>query len=164
MKHRFLRRLAIATLIGISASTLAAPIVSAQLKPPPSAAGNWSFKTGQLRGDCDISGDMVIRETAKRTYICSFKAVQTCRGRLPRAINTEQSCIATQAGDAVVITSKVEKIVSVDPNYLMEGMDKLYAADNFKVTINRRGDEMDGRFESLSTSIVKFVRQQDLVS
>ena len=164
MKHRFLRRLAIATTIGLVTSALAAPIVSAQLKPAPSAAGSWTFKTGQLRGDCDISGDMVIRETAKRAYACTFKAVQICRGRLPRAIHTEQSCIATQAGDAVVITSKVEKILSVDPKELMEGMDQLYAADNFKVTINRRGDEMQGRFESLSTSIVKFVRQQDLVS
>ena len=164
MKHRFLRRLAIATIISVSASAAAAPIVYAQLKPPPSAAGSWTFKTGQLRGDCDISGDMVIRETAKRAYICTFKAVQTCRGRLPRAIHTEQSCVATQAGDAVVITSKVEKIVSVDPGELMQGMDQLYAADNFKVTINRRGDEMDGRFESIGTALVKFVRQQDLVS
>lgn len=164
MKQSFLQRLAIATIIGVSASALTAPLVSAQLKPPPSAAGNWSFKTGQLRGDCDISGDMVVRETAKRAYVCTFKAVQICRGRLPRAIHTEQSCIATQTGDAVVITSKVEKIVSVDPRELMEGMDQLYAADNFKVTINRRGDEMDGRFESIGTAVVKFVRQQDLVS
>src|SRR5262245_23031511 len=110
MKHRFLRRLAIATIIGVSGSALAAPIVSAQLKAPPSAEGSWTFKTGKLRGDCDISGDMVIRETAKRAYTCTFKAVQVCRGRLPRAIHTEQSCVATQAGDSVVITSKVEKI------------------------------------------------------
>jgi hypothetical protein len=164
MKHSFIRRLAIATIISVSASAVTAPVVDAQLKSAPSAAGSWSFKTGQLRGDCDISGDMVIRETAKRAYACSFRAVQVCRGRLPRAIHTEQSCIATQTGDSVVITSKVEKIVSVDPRELMEGMDRLYAADNFKVTINRRGDEMDGRFESLSTALVKFVRQQDLVS
>jgi hypothetical protein len=164
MKHLFLRRLAIATIIGVSAATLAAPVVSAQLKPAPSAAGSWNFKTGQLRGDCDISGEMVIRETAKRAYACTFKAVQVCRGRLPRSIHTEQSCVATQAGDSVVITSKVDRIVSVDPKELMEGMDRLYAADNFKVTINRRGDEMDGRFESLSTALVKFIRQQDLVS
>jgi hypothetical protein len=164
MKHSFIRRLAIATIIGVSASALAAPVVSAQLKPAPSAAGSWSFKTGKLRGDCDISGDIVIRETAKRAYVCTFKAVQTCRARLPRTIHTEQSCVATQTGDSVVITSKVEKIVSVDPRELMEGMDRNYAADNFDVTINRRGDEMDGRFESLSTAIVKFIRQQDLVS
>jgi hypothetical protein len=161
MKQSFIRRLALATVMSLAASALAAPVVFAQLKPPPSAAGNWSFKTGQLRGDCDISGDMVIRESAKRAYTCTFKAVQICRGRLPRAIHTEQSCIATQTGDAVVITSKVEKIVSVDPKELMEGMDENYAADNFRVTINRRGDEMDGRFESLTTSIV---RQQELVS
>jgi hypothetical protein len=164
MKQGFIRRLAFATMISVLASTLAAPVVGAQLKPPPSAAGSWTFKTGQLRGDCDISGDMVIRETAKRSYTCAFKAVQTCRGRLPRAIHTEQSCIATQVNDAVVIISKVEKIVSVDPEELMAGMDRNYAADNFKVVINRRGDEMEGRFESLSTSIVKFVRRQDLVS
>lgn len=164
MKHSFIRHLAIATIIGVSATALAAPVVNAQLKPAPSAEGNWSFKTGKLRGDCDISGDMVIRETAKRTYACTFKAVQICRGRLPRAIHTEQSCVATQAGDSVVITSKVEKIVSVDPKDMMDGMEANYAADNFNVTINRRGNEMDGRFESLSTAIVKFIRQQDLVS
>ena len=164
MKHSFIRRLAFATVMTLAASALAAPLVFAQLKPAPSAAGSWTFKTGQLRGDCDISGDMVIRETAKSAFSCTFKAVQVCRGRLPRAIHTEQSCIATQAGDAVVITSKVDKIVSVDPKELMEGMDRLYAADNFKVTINRRGDQMEGRFESLSTALVKFQRQQDLVS
>lgn len=164
MKHRFIRRLAIATIASLAASPLAAPVVFAQLKPAPSAAGSWSFKTGQLRGDCDISGDMEIRETSKNAYVCKFKAVQICRGRLPRAIHTEQSCIATQTGDAVVITSEVEKIVSVDPRELMEGMDKLYAADNFRVTINRRGDQMDGRFESLSTARVLFQRQQELVS
>ena len=91
---------------------------------------------------------MVIRETARHTYACTFKAVQTCRGRLPRAIHTEQSCVATQAGSEVTITSKVEKIVSVDPDTMMPGMDMNYAPDNFIVTINRRGDEMDGRFES----------------
>jgi hypothetical protein len=32
------------------------------------------------------------------------------------------------------------------------------------VTINRRGDQMDGRFESLSTARVLFQRQQELVS
>lgn len=164
MKHSFIRRLALATITSLAAGAFAAPAVVAQLKPAPSAAGSWTFKTGQLRGDCDITGDMVIRETARRSYSCTFKAVQTCRGRLPRAIHTEQSCIATQAGDAVVISSRVEKIVSVDPAELRQGMEKLYAADNFEVTINRRGDEMQGRFESLSTSIVKFVRQQDLVS
>ena len=63
MKQSFIRRLAFATIASLAASALAAPVVSAQLKPAPSAAGNWSFKTGQLRGDCDISGDMVIRET-----------------------------------------------------------------------------------------------------
>ncbi|HEX5006926.1 MAG TPA: hypothetical protein VFV70_07415 [Hyphomonadaceae bacterium] len=164
MKHSFIRRLAFATLMTLAVSALAAPVVFAQLKPAPSAAGSWTFKTGQLRGDCDISGDMLIRETAKNAFSCTFKAVQVCRGRLPHAIHTEQSCIATQKGDAVVITSKVDKIVSVDPKELMEGMDRLYAADNFKVTINRRGDQMEGRFESLSTALVKFQRQQDLVS
>ncbi len=164
MKQTLFRRLAAATIVCVSVGAVVPPASFAQLKPAPSAAGNWSFKTGQLRGDCDISGEMQIRETAKRAYACSFKAVQICRGRLPRAIHTEQSCVATQAGDSVVITSKVEKIVSVDPDYLMEGMDRNYAPDNFKVTINRLGDEMDGRFESLSTSLVKFVRQQDLLS
>jgi hypothetical protein len=164
MKHRLFPRLAIATIIGLAASVIAAPVVSAQLKPAPSPAGGWSFKTGQLRGDCDISGDMVIKETARRTYSCTFKAVQTCRGRLPRAIHTEQSCIATQTGSEVTITSKVEKIVSVDPDALMPGMDQRYAPDNFIVTINRSGNEMDGRFESIGTALVKFRRQQDLTS
>lgn len=164
MKHSFIRRLAFAMITSLAAGALSAPAVFAQLKPAPSPAGSWTFKTGQLRGDCDISGDMTIRETAKRAYACTFKAVQICRGRLPRAIHTEQSCIATQTGASIVITSKLEKVVSVDPEERLPGMDRDYAPDNFKVVINRRGDEMEGRFESLSTSIVKFVRQQDLVS
>jgi len=139
-------------------------MVSAQLKPAPSPAGDWSFQTGELRGGCDISGDMIITETAKRTFSCTFKAVQTCKGRLPRTIHTEQSCIATQTSSEITITSKVEKIVSVDPDTMMPGMDDRYAADNFIVSINRRGDEMDGRFESIGTAMVKFRRRQDLVS
>jgi hypothetical protein len=161
MKHPFLRRFAASACLVLG---LCAPVVSAQLKPAPSPVGDWSFQTGELRGGCDISGDMLIVETAKRTYSCTFKAVQTCKGRLPRAIHTEQSCIATQAGSEVTITSKVEKIVSVDPASMMPGMDQRYAADNFIVRINSRGDEMDGRFESIGTALVKFRRRQDLVS
>lgn len=163
MKLRFFRRSA-APFIVLVLAVIAAPVVSAQLKAGPSPAGDWSFQTGELRGGCDISGDMTIVETAKRTYSCTFKAVQTCQGRLPRTIHTEQSCIATQAGSEVTITSKVEKIVSVDPEAMMPGMDQRYAADNFIVRINSRGDEMDGRFESIGTALVKFRRRQDLVS
>jgi hypothetical protein len=43
-------------------------------------------------------------------------------------------------------------------------MDQRYAPDNFIVTINRSGNEMDGRFESIGTALVKFRRQQDLTS
>ncbi len=145
-------------------AAIAAPLVWAQLKPAPSPAGDWSFQTGELRGSCDISGDMTITKTSARTFACTFKAVQTCKGRLPHTIHTEQSCVATQAGAEVTITSKVDRIVSVDPKALMQGMDERYAPDNFIVRINTRGDEMDGRFESIGTALVKFRRRQDLVS
>lgn len=164
MRHHCLRRSAATAPAVLIIGAIAAPMASAQLKPAPSPAGVWSFQTGELRGGCDISGDITIEEKGRRSYSCTFKAVQTCKGRLPRAIHTEQSCLATQAGSEVIITSKVERIVSVDPDTLLAGMDQRYAPDNFVVHINRRGDEMDGRFESIGTALVKFRRRQDLVS
>lgn len=143
------------------------PFASAQLKKAPSPAGVWEFSTAEMSDKCTISGEMKIvpdGSKSSKAFTCTFKAVQDCTGGEIRTIHTEQSCSADQTGSSLNIISRVDKIVSVKPEALMKGMDKRYFPDNFKVTINVRGDEMDGMFESLGVAPVKFRRKQDLVS
>lgn len=144
-----------------------APAASAQLRKAPSPEGAWEFKTAELYDSCTISGEMEItREggAASKIFTCTFRAVQACtRGNI-RTIHTEQSCSASQTGSQVNIISKVDKIVSTEPPELMKGMLQRYAPDNFKVSINPRGDEMEGMFESQGEAPVKFRRKQELTS
>ena len=135
------------------------PIASAQ-----SPAGVWGFMTDELSDSCTISGEMTIKQASDKRFSCTFKAVQSCRLRLPKTIHTDQSCAAVQVGKQVSITSRVDKIVSVDPSVMRVGMEDRYAPDNFIVTLNEGGDEMDGLFESLGTAPVKFRRRQELTS
>jgi hypothetical protein len=150
----------------VAPALLACGLTSAALAQAaaPSPVGTWGFITTELSDTCTISGEMTITQTKPKMFSCTFKAVQSCRARLPRTINTDQTCVATQSGAEVSITSKVDKIVSVDPSSMMKGMDRRYAPDNFVVTINRRGDQMSGQFESMGTAPVKFRRHQDLTS
>ncbi len=61
-------------------------------------------------------GDMATTtQTADRTYKCAFKAVWACELRLPKAVHTEQSCVATQTGFDLIVTSKLLKVGPVDP-------------------------------------------------
>jgi hypothetical protein len=99
-----------------------------------------------------------------KRYTCTFRAVQACTRGVIRTIHTDQSCSADQSGSQVNILSKVEKIVSTEPPALMKGMFERYAPDNFKVSINPRGDRMDGMFESQGEAPVKFRRKQELTS
>jgi len=132
-------------------------------KSAPSPAGSWSFKTQPMAYGCVLSGDMTITKTSSKSFKCRFKAVWSCKTRAPKAVNTDQSCIATQTGDNLIITSRIEKITKVDPPEMLEVSKSNYAADHFNVTINAHGDEMDGLFKSYGQSPVKFRRQQDLV-
>jgi len=168
MKHHLFQRPAaagLAVLVGFS--LCAAPIALAQLKKAPSPEGTWDFKTAELNDKCTISGEMTIGETGSgdtRRFTCRFKAVQACTGGSIRKISTEQSCTLTQAGPKVTIISKVERIVATEPPELMKGMDRRYFPDNFYVSINTRGDEMEGMFESQGEAPVKFRRKGELIS
>lgn len=169
MKHFFNARLARLIAPCVLGALVAAsiPAASAQLKKAPSPEGRWEFKTAELYDSCTISGEMEIRsegDKGAKTFTCTFRAVQACtRGNI-RTIHTDQSCSASQTGSQVNIISKVEKIVSTQPVELMKGMMQRYAPDNFKVSINPRGDEMDGMFESQGEAPVKFRRKQELTS
>ncbi len=145
----------------LAAATLQA--ADAQMQKAPSPAGSWGFRTEKMGYGCALSGDMTITKTADGTFRCAFKAVWSCELRLPKAVHTEQTCIATQAGFEVIVTSKLEKIGPVDPAELTERMKASYAADHFKVTINSRGDEMDGLFRSYGQAPVKFRKRLELI-
>ena len=147
----------------IVAMTLALPGASAQMKKAPAVAGSWGFATEPMGYGCTLSGDMTISQTSDKSYKCAFTAVWSCKLRLPKAVHTEQSCIATQAGYDVIITSKMEKIAKVDPAEMLQTMRKAYAADHFTVKVNWRGDEMDGIFKSYGQAPVKFRKRLDLI-
>lgn len=152
-----------AALLAAMLAVLAPPSVDAQMKKAPAPTGSWGFKTEKMGYGCALAGDMTITQTADKTYKCSFKAVWSCELRLPKAVHTEQSCVATQAGYDVLITSKMEKIAKVEPAAMLEQMRERYAADHFTVKINWRGDEMDGIFKSYGQAPVKFRKRLDLV-
>ena len=159
-----MKRAALALIVLAACS---APLAFAQLKKAPSPEGKWEFKTEILNDQCTISGEMQITELGEgdmRRFTCKFRAVQACTGGSIRTIQTDQSCTLTQTGPKISIISKVDRIVSTDPAELMKGMDRRYAADNFFVTINTRGDQMDGMFESMGEAPVKFRRKGELIS
>lgn len=140
------------------------PFADAQLRKAPSPAGDWGFKTEKMGYGCALAGEISIKQMPDKSYSCSFKAVWGCELRQPKSVETDQSCIATQAGSDITITSKIDRIVKVDPPEMMDFMRQRYAADHFAVKINTRGDEMDGTFHSYGEAPVKFRRKHDLVS
>jgi hypothetical protein len=172
MKHLLFKRPAVAGLaIALGLALLASPLAVAQLKKAPSPAGNWEFKTAPLNDRCIIAGDMQIREIGSgpdsksgKRFSCTFRAVQSCTSGEIRTIHTDQTCQLAQAGSKISMVSKVERIVKTEPPELMNGMDRRYMPDNFYVTINAEGDEMDGMFESMGEAPVKFRRKGALIS
>lgn len=156
-----------------SRRTLAALATSALvLLPAPTGAqtpsatpdGWWRFATEEMGAGCSLAGDIRFTRKADKSYTCKFTATWTCKQRVPRSVQTEQSCIATQTGENVVVTSKMEKITLVDPSSMTQQMQNEYAADHFSVKINRAGDRMDGLFRSYGQAPVVFRKQEDLIS
>lgn len=152
-------RITLAT--ALAAATLQA--AGAQMQKAPSPVGSWGFKTEKMGYGCDLAGDMTITQTADKTFKCAFKAVWACEQRLPKAVHTEQSCVATQKGFDVMVTSRIVKIGPVDPVELTDRIKSNYAADHFTVKINTRGDEMDGLFKSYGQAPVKFRKRLELI-
>lgn len=138
--------------------------IGAQTPPPASPAGAWQFATETMGAGCSLSGNINFVRKADRSYTCRFSAIWACEQRAPRAVHTEQSCVATQTGENVMITSKIEKIGKVDPANMAMLMQEQYAADHFSVKINRLGDRMDGLFRSYGQAPVVFRRQDELIS
>ncbi|MDP3494297.1 MAG: hypothetical protein Q8R82_14385 [Hyphomonadaceae bacterium] len=161
MKHT--QRLGLAAVLVCLATTPILPSAHAQLRQAPVPVGSWGFETEPMGFGCTLSGDMTITQTGDKSYKCAFEAVWACKLRMPKAVHTEQSCIATQSGQQVIITSRIDKISRVDPAMMMETMKANYAADHFNVTINWRGDEMDGIFKSYGQAPVKFRKRLDLI-
>jgi hypothetical protein len=147
----------------VLACALALP-AAAQLKKSPSPEGAWSFATNDFRGGCRLSGDITLTETKANAFSCSFEAKWTCDTGPLRSVRTQQSCSATQAGAKILVTAKLDKIVSADPADAMSWLKAAYAPDNFDVTINAHGDEMNGLFKSYDIAPVKFRRKAELIS
>ena len=143
------------------ALVFAAPAVAQTSRSP---VGSWTFTTAATDKGCALSGDMVVMTGKDKRFPCTFKVVETCSERLPRAIHTEQSCTIIQTDAKVAVTSKVEKVVSVDPLTMMEEEVSGYLPDNFKLTINPHGDMMTGAYSSHRTAVAVFRRRQELVS
>lgn len=137
---------------------------SAQLKKSPSPEGDWQFATTSFRDGCMLSGEINLNETKANTFSCAFEATWACKGGALRSVRTQQTCTATQTGAKVIVTAKLEKVVSADPAEAMSWLKTAYAPDNFDVTINTRGDEMTGLFKSHDIAPVKFRRKGELIS
>jgi hypothetical protein len=147
--------------LALLALAFAAP---AQAQTSLSPVGLWTFTTAATDKGCALSGEMVVMAGKDKRFACTFKVVETCTERLPRAIHTEQSCTIIQTDANVAVNSKVEKVVSVDPITMMEEEVAGYLPDNFKLTITAHGDTMTGAYSSHRTAVAVFRRKQELVS
>ena len=143
---------------------VSASAAEAQLKKAPSPEGGWNFATTTFRADCALTGEMTVRKTGDNAFSCTFNAEWSCRSGPLRRVKTEQSCVATQAGAAFTVTSKLDRVISADPGETLTWLRQAYAPDNFEVTINGRGDQMDGMFKSYDSAPVKFRRKGELIS
>lgn len=110
-----------------------------------------------------MSGEMTVNAT-RSGYTCSFTAFQTCSAGAIQKIRTAQSCTLERKDGKLHITSKLEKIVSVEPPVIMEMVKAGYAPDNFILGMNALGDTMSGLFLSIGQAPVTFVRIEELVS
>lgn len=137
---------------------------SAQMPSTATPTGAWQFATEKMGAGCSLSGNINFVRKADKSYTCKFNAIWACEQRAPRTVHTEQSCVATQTGENVIITSKIEKIGKVDPVSMAELMQQQYAADHFSLKINRLGDRMDGLFRSYGQAPVVFRKQAELIS
>ncbi len=130
---------------------------------PASPVGEWSFITGKMRNECVLSGAMSVTRKADKTLICRFTADWSCKTGFMKSVQTTQTCTARQAGQDIVVTSRIEKITRSDPADLLDYMRANYAADHFKLKINTRGDEMRGLFHSYGQAEVIFRKHHDLI-
>lgn len=146
----------------VAGACLASPALAETKAATP--VGEWAFETAKVNSNCALSGDMSIWKT-RDGLSCRFVATQSCTGEPPMTIKVAQTCKATQKGAAIEIVSKIDRTVSVTPKDMKAQVDEFYAPDNFSVRINKAGDEMTGRFHSLSEAAVRFWRHKnDLVS
>jgi hypothetical protein len=153
-------------IFALTCLALAAPAMAQTSATKKTPLGAWRFETAMVNLNCKLTGDMqVTKAPTTGAYSCKFVAVQSCTGKPPLEFKVQQSCIATQAGSRVTITSKIDKIVSVKPEDMFATVKNGYAADNFEVTLNAAGTEMRGMFHSLNDATVRFWRpHSDLVS
>jgi hypothetical protein len=151
---------------GFALSSLVALVIAfpAGAQASNSPAGVWTFSTSPTEKGCSISGEMVVSRSKNQHFPCSFKAAETCTQRLPRSINTEQTCTLDQMGKTIAIISKLTHVVSVDPAEMLKEEIEGYLPDDFKLTINAHGDLMMGAYASHRTAPAIFHRKQELVS
>jgi hypothetical protein len=158
MKHASSRRL----IAGLAFACLVMQPTYAE-PAPATPVGEWSFITGKMGNSCVLSGEMSVTRKADKTLVCRFTADWSCTSGMMKSVGTVQSCTAKQAGQDVVVTSKVEKITRSDPVELLDYMRANYAPDHFKVKLNTRGDEMRGLFHSYGQAEVVFRKHHDLI-
>jgi len=158
MKHATSRRL----VASLAFSCLILQTASAD-PAPASPLGEWSFITGKMGNSCVLSGQMSVTRKADKTLTCRFTADWSCKTGTMKSVGTVQACTVKQAGQEVVVASRIEKITRSDPAALLDYMRDNYAPDNFKLKINTRGDEMRGLFHSYGQAEVVFRRHHDLI-
>lgn len=172
-----LRALALVSIVAASAGVALAQLKQqpkTPAKPAPQAKpvdaqhsplGHWRFSTPEIAASrCTISGDMSVFKAGPSGYACKLTVFQTCTAGAIGKIRTSQSCGVSMEKGKLKFASHVDKIDSVDPPEIMEMVKARYAADNFLVQMNAKGDQMDGMFISLSEAPVTFQRVEDPIS
>ncbi|MBI1340005.1 hypothetical protein GC169_07330 [bacterium] len=123
-------------------------------------SGDWLFETGVFDGNCKISGTFRFMSTrVPDTYTCVFTSEQVCEGSTAY-VKVKQSCTAQRIGSRVAIKSKVAEIIEERPF-----ADGLYFADNFIVSVTKKGAELvGGHYDEIRTATARFWRDLELLS
>lgn len=123
-------------------------------------AGDWKFETGVFDGSCKITGSFrFIQTRSKDTYTCEFESEQFCSAD-QTSVKVRQSCTAQRIGKRVAIKSRVEEVIERKPDY-----GGSYYADNFIVSISRKGVELvGGHYDEIRTATARFWRELELLS
>jgi hypothetical protein len=156
-QHRSRRFLASLAAIFIVTSPAAAE------PSPGSPVGQWSFKSGVMRGSCTLAGHMNVVRAKNGALSCVFTARWLCQQPFRNLTDTEQTCTAKQAGAEISITSRMAKVSRVEPAELFDDLAATYAADHFKVKINAAGDQRRGMFHSYGRAEVIFRRRVERI-
>ncbi|MEZ6031227.1 MAG: hypothetical protein R3C46_15975 [Hyphomonadaceae bacterium] len=157
--------------LAASAALISVSQAASRQQTSTDLSGPWRFQSGTFDGDCKMSGGVSLRPSGKAgQYACDLIVETHCRNPddgLYEYWRVKQTCTATQTGASVRITGKIGRVE--DARWFDEPIDAenrtTYVPDNFELTLDRGGDEMNGQMvDRVRRVSARMWRESELVS